>query len=101
MALGPGELDNQLVAGTTSGDIKYVDFRMTSGQVSAPTPGEGHAPFCSARMGVWKTVHSDERAPISAFAAQPYSPLLATSSLTPQSQVPSFQRTPSSYCVVP
>ena len=89
LALGPGEADNQLIAVTEAGEMKYIDFRMTTGQTSASVAGEGFPPLnsSSARMGVWKTVAPDDKGPLCAVAAHPYAPLLATSSLTPQSQV--------------
>lgn len=89
MALGPGEVDNQLIIVTGAGEMKFIDFRMTTGQASASVAGEGFPPFnsSSARMGVWKTVAPDDKGPVCAVAAHPYAPLLATSSLAPQSQV--------------
>lgn len=94
MALGPGEVDNQLIIVTAAGEMKFIDFRMTTGQASAAAAGEGHPPFSSssARMGVWKTVQPDDKGPLCAVAGHPYAPLLATSSLSPQSQVRSTER---------
>lgn len=73
MALGPGDWDSQLVTAACGGDMKYTDFRLLPAE-------EGRAP--SAQMGVWKSLHAEDRGPVSAFAAQPHAPLLATASLS-------------------
>jgi hypothetical protein len=73
MALGPGDWDSQLVTAACGGDMKYTDFRLLPGE-------EGRAP--SAQMGVWKSLHAEDRGPVSAFAAHPHAPLLATASLS-------------------
>ena len=79
MALGPGDWDSQLLTGSGSGEIKYTDFRLL------PPETEGGPP--AARMGAWKTVSVDDHGPLSAFAAHPYAPLLATASFSQNSQV--------------
>ena len=73
MALGPGDWDSQLVTAACGGDMKYTDFRLLPAE-------EGHPP--SAQMGVWKSLHAEDRGPVSAFAAHTHAPLLATASLS-------------------
>ena len=67
MVLEPGGLSNQLVTGTSSGELKFVDFRVVDG---------------SGQMGVWKTVEAHTKGAMSTMAAHPYSPLLATATAT-------------------
>lgn len=67
MVLEPGGLHNQLVTGTSSGELKFVDFRMVDS---------------SGQMGVWKTVEAHTKGAMTAMAAHPYSPLLATATAT-------------------
>ena len=93
MAVGPGEHEHQVVAASASGELRYMDFRLTegSGQLSGQSSGESGQLFSSssgasaARMGIWKRVQPDDHAPMSTFAAHPYAPLLST--FSPQSQV--------------
>jgi hypothetical protein len=94
MAQGPGEHEHQLVAASASGELKYMDFRLTegSGQLSGQSSGDSQPLFSSgasgssaARMGIWKRVQPEDHVPISTFAAHPYAPLLST--FSPQSQV--------------
>ena len=95
MALGPGEHEHQLVAASASGELIYMDFRLTegSGQLSGQSSGESQQLFSSggavgsssARMGIWKRVQPEDNVPMSTFAAHPYAPLLST--FSPQSQV--------------
>ena len=99
MAQGPGEHEHQLVAASASGELKYMDFRLTegsgqlSGQLSGQSSGDSQPLFSSsgasgssaARMGIWKRVQLEDHVPISTFAAHPYAPLLST--FSPQSQV--------------
>ena len=104
MALGPGEHEHQLVVASASGELKYVDFRLTegSGQLSGQSSGDSLPHFSSgatgssaARMGTWKRVQLEDHVPISTFAAHPYAPLLST--FSPQSQVwPHLRWPPSS-----
>lgn len=67
MVLEPGGLDNQLVTGTSTGELKFLDFRMVDD---------------SGRMGVWKKVEAHTKGGMTALAAHPYSPLLATATAT-------------------
>ena len=67
MVLEPGGLSNQLVTGTSSGELKFLDFRVVDS---------------SGQMGVWKTVEAHTKGAMSAMAAHPYSPLLATATAT-------------------
>jgi len=97
MALGPGEHEHQVVAASASGELKYMDFRLTEGNghlsgQSSSESGSGQlvssgSGVGAARMGIWKRVQPDDHAPISTFAAHPYAPLLST--FSPQSQVSS------------
>lgn len=63
MVLEPGGASNQLVTGSSSGELKFLDFRMVD--------DSGH-------MGVWKTVEAHSKGGMTAIAAHPCSPLLAT-----------------------
>ncbi|KAL3133273.1 hypothetical protein ABBQ38_007154 [Trebouxia sp. C0009 RCD-2024] len=67
MVLEPGGLQNQLVTGTSSGELQFVDFRMVDS---------------NGEMGVWKTVEAHTKGAMTAMAAHPYSPLLATATAT-------------------
>ena len=67
MVLEPGGLHNQLVTGTSTGELKFVDFRVVDS---------------SGQMGVWKTVEAHTKGAMTAMAAHPYSPLLATATAT-------------------
>lgn len=67
MVLEPGGLSNQLVTGTSMGELKFLDFRVVDS---------------SGQMGVWKTVEAHSKGSMSAMAAHPYSPLLATATAT-------------------
>ena len=67
MVLEPGGLRHQLVTGTSSGELKFVDFRVVDS---------------SGQMGVWKTVEAHTKGAMTAMAAHPYSPLLATATAT-------------------
>ena len=67
MVLEPGGLSNQLVTGTSSGELKFLDFRVVDS---------------SGQMGVWKTVEAHTKGAMTAMAAHPYSPLLATATAT-------------------
>lgn len=67
MVLEPGGLHNQLVTGTSSGELKFVDFRVVDS---------------GGQMGVWKTVEAHTKGAMTAMAAHPYSPLLATATAT-------------------
>lgn len=42
-------------------------------------------------MGAWKSVRAEDRGPLSAFAAHPYAPLVATASLSQNTQVTTHQ----------
>ena len=95
MALGPGEHEHQVVAASVSGELKYMDFRLTEGNghlsgQSSSESGSGQlvssgSGVGAARIGIWKRVQPEDHAPISTFAAHPYAPLLST--FSPQSQV--------------
>ena len=90
MALGPGDIDSQLVSAAVAGEMKYTDFRMIGSQTSATTAGDvggSGSGSGSARMGVWKTVVPEEKGPLTAFAAHLYAPLLSTASFSQQAQV--------------
>lgn len=78
MALGPGDWDSQLVTAAGGGDMRYADFRLLPADEGLPP---------SAQMGAWKSVRAEDRGPLSAFAAHPYAPLLATASLSQNAQV--------------
>ena len=67
MALEPGGVGNQLVTGVASGELKFLDFRMVNGK---------------GQTGVWKTVEAHSKGGMTALAAHPYSPLLATATAT-------------------
>jgi hypothetical protein len=87
MALGPGDWDSQLVTGASNGEIKLMDFRVGTG--GAGGAGEASSPkdaAAAARMGVWKTVKTEDKGILSAFSAHPYAPLLATASYSQSSQ---------------
>ena len=63
MVLEPGGISNQLVTATGSGEMKFSDFRMSNGE---------------GQMGVFKTVQAHNRGVLSALAAHPAAPLIAT-----------------------
>ena len=67
MVLEPGGLGNQMVTGISSGELKFVDFRVVDS---------------SGQMGVWKTVEAHTKGAMTAMAAHPYAPLLATATAT-------------------
>lgn len=67
MVLEPGGLSHQLVTGTSFGELKFIDFRVVDS---------------NGEMGVWKTVEAHSKGAMSAMAAHPYSPLLATATTT-------------------
>ncbi|DBA97523.1 hypothetical protein WJX77_009223 [Trebouxia sp. C0004] len=67
MVLEPGGLSNQLVTGTSWGELKFIDFRMVDS---------------TGQTGVWKTVEAHSKGAMSAMTAHPYSPLLATATET-------------------
>ncbi|KAL0035168.1 hypothetical protein WJX79_004418 [Trebouxia sp. C0005] len=67
MVLEPGGLSNQLVTGTSWGELKFIDFRMVGS---------------TGQTGVWKTVEAHSKGAMSAMAAHPYSSLLATATAT-------------------
>ena len=67
MVLEPGGLSNQLVTGTSWGELKFIDFRMVDS---------------TGQTGVWKTVEAHSKGAMSSMAAHPYSPLLATATAT-------------------
>ena len=81
MALGPGDWDSQLLSGAAGGDIRYTDFRLLPPADPEAADGGG-----GAQMGVWKSVRADDKGPLSAFAAHPHAPLLATASFSQNSQ---------------
>jgi hypothetical protein len=76
MALGPGDWDSQLVTAACGGDMKYTDFRLVPAEAGQPP----------AQMGAWKSLRAEDRGPLSAFAAHPNAPLLATASLSQNAQ---------------
>ena len=67
MVVEPGDLHNQLVTGTSTGELKFIDFRVVDS---------------SGQMGVWKTVEAHTKGAMTAMAAHPCSPLLATATAT-------------------
>lgn len=67
MVSEPGGLSNQLVTGTSAGELKFLDFRVVDS---------------SGQMGVWKSVEAHTKGGMTAVAAHPYSPLLATATAT-------------------
>ena len=67
MVLEPGGVSNQMVTGTSQGELKFIDFRVVDS---------------SGQMGVWKTVEAHTKGAMTAMAAHPYSPLLATATAT-------------------
>ncbi len=67
MVLEPGGLSNELVTGTSWGELKFIDFRMVDS---------------TGQTGVWKTVEAHSKGAMSSMAAHPYSPLLATATAT-------------------
>lgn len=83
MALEPGGLKDQLVTAAADGEMKMIDFRML-GDASAAVPGTGAtAGGGTGALGVWKTVNASATSRnLSALAAHPHSPLLATGTAT-------------------
>ena len=84
MALEPGGLRNQMVTAAADGELKLIDFRMlgdAGGNAPAGLANGGNAPGGS--MGVWKTVSASATSRnLSALAAHPNAPLLATGTST-------------------
>lgn len=80
MALEPGGLKDQLVTAAADGEMKMIDFRMlgdASAAAAVPSSGAGGS------LGVWKTVNASATSRnLSALAAHPHSPLLATGTAT-------------------
>lgn len=79
MALEPGGLKDQLVTAAADGEMKMTDFRMLGdASAAASAPGSG-----AGSLGVWKTVNASATSRnLSALAAHPHSPLLATGTAT-------------------
>lgn len=67
MVLEPGGVSNQMVTGTSTGELKFIDFRVVGS---------------TGQMGVWKSVEAHTKGAMTAMAAHPYSPLLATATAT-------------------
>ena len=59
---------HQLVTGTASGELKYIDFRMSS--------------EASGKLGVYKTVQAHSKGSITALVGHPHSPLIASATTT-------------------
>ena len=64
----PGGVSHQLVTGTASGELKYIDFRMSSDS--------------SGKLGVYKTVQAHSKGSITALVGHPHSPLVASATTT-------------------
>ncbi len=73
----PGGVAHQLVTGTASGELKYIDFRMGS-------DGGG-------KLGVYKTLQAHSKCSITALVGHPHSPLIASATTT---QVPATAGSP-------
>ena len=72
MALEPGGRRDQLVTGSSNGELKYVDLRKLGGEAD---PRGGN-------MGVWQRVEAHSKGSMTALAAHPNAPLLATGTNT-------------------
>ena len=86
MALEPGGLRDQMVTAAADGELKLIDFRMLGDAGGNAVPGlangGGNAPN-GGSMGVWKTVNASATSRnLSALAAHPNAPLLATGTST-------------------
>ena len=64
----PGGVPHQLVTGTASGELKYIDFRMSSDS--------------TGKLGVYKTVQAHSKGSITALVGHPHSPLIASATTT-------------------
>jgi regulator-associated protein of mTOR len=81
MALEPGGLKDQLVTAAGDGEMKLIDLRMLGEREGAAFGGAQSA--VAANMGVWKTVNASQTSRnLSALAAHPHAPLLATGTKT-------------------
>lgn len=81
MALEPGGVKDQLVTAAADGEMKMVDFRMLGDAAAAGIGLSGAAG--SGSLGVWKTVNASATSRnLSALAAHPNAPLLATGTAT-------------------
>lgn len=82
MALEPGGMKDQLITAAADGEMKMVDFRML-GDASAAANGPAGNAGSSGSLGVWKTVNASATSRnLSALAAHPNAPLLATGTAT-------------------
>ncbi|CAL8465312.1 g4847 [Coccomyxa elongata] len=82
MALEPGGVKDQLVTAAADGEMKMVDFRMLSDTAAAGNGPSGGATV-GGSLGVWKTVNASATSRnLSALAAHPNAPLLATGTAT-------------------
>ncbi len=72
MALEPGGRRDQLVTAASNGELKYVDLRKLGGEAD---PRGGN-------MGVWQRVEAHSKGTLTALAAHPNAPLLATGTNT-------------------
>ena len=72
MALEPGGRRDQLVTGSSNGELKFVDLRKLGGEAD---PRGGN-------MGVWQRVEAHSKGSVTALAAHPNAPLLATGTNT-------------------
>ncbi len=76
MVVEPGATPHSIAVASPKGLLKFCDTRMP-GPTSAPTPGA--PPVGSTHhMGVWKTVEAHTKGTVTALAAHPNAPLLAT-----------------------
>ncbi len=82
MALEPGGVKDQLVTAAADGEMKMVDFRML-GDAAAAGNGPSGGATSGGSLGVWKTVNASATSRnLSALAAHPNAPLLATGTAT-------------------
>ena len=64
MALEPGGRRDQLVTGSSNGELKFVDLRKLGGEAD---PRGGN-------MGVWQRVEAHSKGSVTALAAHPNAP---------------------------
>lgn len=67
----PGGAAHQLVTATASGELSFVDYRMTSD--------------AAGKMGVYRTLQAHSKGSITSLVGHPHSPLIASATTT---QVP-------------
>lgn len=83
MALEPGGVKDQLVTAAADGEMKMIDFRMLGDAAAAGNSPSGGTGSSSGSLGVWKTVNASATSRnLSALAAHPNAPLLATGTAT-------------------